>query len=86
MISRYIGAPGCRLDTGLDNGQTGPAIDLGWAGRTAHLWVRESGTGVGHSAQTKMTIDDLRALRDGATRLLVHFGVEEEITIAVPKR
>jgi hypothetical protein len=49
------------------------------------LWVRESGTGDGKSATVALSADNIRSLRDGCTRLLLELGLEEEITIAIPK-
>jgi hypothetical protein len=84
LTDRYPGVEGCRLDTGEDGGQTGPALDIGSVGRKHTIWVRESGTGVGKSVKIELSADNVRALRDGCTRMLVNAGVEEYVTISVP--
>lgn len=86
MIDRYPDLPGVRLDDEA-NPDSGPAIDLGRATpRTASLFVRESGEGVGKSVTINLRPADIAALREGCTRLLVELGVEEYVSVAVPKR
>jgi hypothetical protein len=75
MIDRYDTIDGCRLDTDENHGTTGPALDLhGRPDKDMRLWVRESGTGTGKSAEIPMSTDDIEALRDGCNRVLLAAG------------
>lgn len=91
LLDRYPNTPGVRLDTGA-NDNTGPAVDLhGRLSRRhpndpgARLWVRESGGQEGKQAELPLDVDAVRALRDGATRMLVEAGYEREVTVTVPR-
>jgi hypothetical protein len=87
MFNRYPKTAGCRLDT-EDDPQHGAAIDVGGPLRRVltndanhgSLWVRDA---EGNTAKVEINSGDVRALRDGLTRMLIEAGYEREITVAV---
>lgn len=82
LANRYPTAAGVRLDHWSDP-QEGVAIDLHRDGnRKSSLWVRDANN---DAVKIELWPEDLQALRDGASRLLVDLGVERTVTVNVNK-